>query len=91
VSKRHGQHIVSGGFNCADADKDQRECSNEFREEWAKLGHVPISIKFVARWQLEVVAISDCARKATDQRFFFGLPIVSVCFTMNDFARAYSF
>jgi hypothetical protein len=32
VSERDGEYIMSGRFDCADADEDQREGSNEFCE-----------------------------------------------------------
>ena len=38
-----------------------------------------------------LLAQSSAVPKAADQRFFFGFPIASVCFTTNDFTRAYSF
>jgi hypothetical protein len=39
VSERDGEYIIRGGFDCADADKNQRECSDKFREERTKFGH----------------------------------------------------
>jgi hypothetical protein len=39
VSERDGEHILPGGFDRADADKNQRECSDKFCEERTKFGH----------------------------------------------------
>ena len=45
VSERDGEHIVSGSFDRADADKDQRECSDKFREQRTKLWPCADAIK----------------------------------------------
>ena len=46
VSKGDRDDIVSGGFDCADADKYKRESSNEFREQRAKLGHLSMQSNY---------------------------------------------
>jgi hypothetical protein len=33
LGERNGQHIVPGGFDCADPDKDQRERPAKFCEQ----------------------------------------------------------
>ena len=42
VSKGNSDDIVSGSFDRTDADKDQREGSDKFCEQRAKLGHLPM-------------------------------------------------
>jgi hypothetical protein len=39
LSERDGEHVVPGGLDRTDADKDQCKRSDKFREQWAKLGH----------------------------------------------------
>jgi len=49
VSERDGEHVVPGSFDRADADKDQRECSDKFCKQWAKLGHPWDAIRLCRR------------------------------------------
>ena len=46
MSKGNSDDIVSSGFDCADANKYKRECSNEFREQRAKLGHLSMQSNY---------------------------------------------
>jgi hypothetical protein len=39
VSKGDSDDIVAGGFDGADTNEDQRECSDEFSEQRAKFSH----------------------------------------------------
>jgi hypothetical protein len=39
LSERDGEHIIPGGFDRTDGDKNQRECSDKFCEERTKFGH----------------------------------------------------
>ena len=39
VSKCDGKGIITGSFDRADTDKNQRECSDKFCQERAKFGH----------------------------------------------------
>src|SRR6266571_8784148 len=64
VRKRYGEHIMTGSFNCADPDKDERKCSNKFGDTRTKFFHPPIEAKTRAK--------DNCVISGENRNCFYG-------------------